>query len=147
MVKDEIHIIKTTYLDEADLVYIDIDQTKRVLTNILSNAVKYSPQGGVIAISTFCRTNPDDGHREIGVTIADQGIGMTQEQLSHIFERFWRAPTVGKIIGTGLGMSLVKEIMQVQQGRVEVNSTPGHGTEVGLWFKPSSNSLYGAAHE
>jgi PAS domain-containing protein len=64
----------------------------------------------------------------------DQGIGMSPEQLAGVFERFYRADPSGNIPGTGLGMSLVKEIVELQGGRVEVLSQLGSGTTVTLWL-------------
>jgi signal transduction histidine kinase len=60
---------------------------------------------------------------------------MSPEQLAHIYERFWRAGNARHISGTGLGMSLVKEIMDIHQGHIEIDSLLGVGTTVGLWFK------------
>jgi len=67
---------------------------------------------------------------------------MTAEQAGRVFERFYRAAPSGNIPGTGLGMSLVKEIVELQGGRVELASEPGRGTRVTLWFP-----LYGTANE
>jgi signal transduction histidine kinase len=61
-------------------------------------------------------------------------MGMTDDQLSRVFERFYRADTAGTIPGTGLGMSIVKEIIDLHGGRVEVHSKPGEGTTVTLWL-------------
>jgi signal transduction histidine kinase len=66
--------------------------------------------------------------------VRDQGIGMTPEQLAHVCERFYRADASGNIPGTGLGMSIVKEIIERHRGEVQLDSTPGVGTEVTLWL-------------
>jgi signal transduction histidine kinase len=66
------------------------------------------------------------------VEISDQGIGMTPEQLTRVCERFYRADTSGKILGTGLGMSIVKEIIELHRGTLHLDSTPGQGTCVRL---------------
>ena len=70
-----------------------------------------------------------------GLVIADQGVGMSPEQVGRIFDRFYRADTSGSIAGTGLGMSIVKEIMAVHGGTVDVASRPGQGTRVCLWLR------------
>ena len=75
-----------------------------------------------------------DGRPAVGVSVADRGIGMTAEQVSRIFERFYRADPSGNIPGTGLGMCLVKEIVELQHGRVEIQSEPQRGTVVTLWW-------------
>ena len=81
---------------------------------------------------------------KIGVRIADQGIGMTPEQLGRVFERFYRADASGNIPGTGLGMSLVKEIVELHGGDVEVASEYGKGTTVTLWL-PVAEAEHAAA--
>lgn len=111
----------------------DAEKLQQALTNVLSNAYKYSPHGGEIEVRTDTYLDVDLGRR-IAITVADHGVGMTQEQLSHVYERFWRADTSGKYPGTGLGMSLVKEIMDIHQAEIEILSTFGLGTTVKLWF-------------
>jgi PAS domain S-box-containing protein len=113
---------------------VDADQVKRALTNIISNAFKYSPHGGEVTVSLHRRT-ADTGEGQVGVRVKDQGMGMTAEQVSHIYERFWRGANTQHITGTGLGMSLVKEIMNFHKGTIEIISAPQQGTEIGLWFK------------
>jgi len=66
--------------------------------------------------------------------VRDHGIGMTTEQQTHLFERFYRADTSGKIQGTGLGMSIVQEIVGFHEGEVSVASTFGMGTTVTIWL-------------
>ena len=113
---------------------IDIDPAKmqQAVINLLSNAYKYSPQGGAVDISVRFRDSASGG--QVGVIIRDHGIGMTPEQSARVFERFFRADPSGNIPGTGLGMSLVKEIMDAHGGTVEVDSEPGQGTAVSLWL-------------
>ena len=113
---------------------LDIDPAKlqQAVINLLSNAYKYSPNGGAIDISVLTRDG--GGKAEIGIVVRDHGIGMTPEQTERVFERFFRADPSGNIPGTGLGMSLVKEIMDAHGGRVEVSSIYGDGTTVTLWL-------------
>lgn len=111
---------------------IDREKTMQALTNVLSNAYKYSPGGGEIRLSTVLgklREQP-----ALGIRVQDQGIGMTPAQQARVFERFYRADPSGNIPGTGLGMSLVKEIAELQGGQVEIHSEFGKGTCVTLWF-------------
>jgi signal transduction histidine kinase len=70
----------------------------------------------------------------VTLKVFDQGIGMTAEQTQRVCERFYRADTSGKVPGTGLGMSIVKEIMDLHQGRIDIESTLGQGTCVTLVF-------------
>jgi signal transduction histidine kinase len=70
----------------------------------------------------------------VGVAVSDHGIGMTAQQQARIFERFYRADASGKIPGTGLGMSIVKEIVEIHRGRVDVQSEYGQGATFTVWL-------------
>ncbi len=111
---------------------VDAAKTHQALTNVLSNAVKYSPQGGRIEVRVV--EGDLQGRPAVGLEISDQGLGMTPEQLARVFERFYRADPSGNIPGTGLGMCLVKEVLELQGGRVAVESQAGVGTVVTLWL-------------
>lgn len=114
--------------------YVNVDRQKiqQALLNIISNAYKYSPQGGEVTISLHVDEAP--GARRVGIEVLDPGIGMTPEQLARVFERFYRADDSGNIPGTGLGMSIVKEIVELHRGEVRLASAPGQGTTVMLWL-------------
>ena len=116
----------------SPLVAVDGEKFSQALLNVLSNAYKYSPDGGAVVLRTVARAG--EHGREIGISVADRGIGMAPEVTSRIFERFYRADAAGAFPGTGLGLSLVKEIMDIHRGAVEVKSVPGSGTEVTLWL-------------
>lgn len=111
---------------------IDPEKTHRALINVLSNAYKYSPGGGEISLSTL--DGQIHGMPAVGICVSDHGLGMTPAQLERVFERFFRADPSGNIPGTGLGMALVKEIVELQHGQVEVHSQAGVGTQVILWL-------------
>jgi PAS domain S-box-containing protein len=113
-------------------VMVDPEKTHRAITNVLSNAFKYSPAGGAIELTTIA--GEVHGRHAVGLCVRDRGIGMSAEQLARVFERFYRADPSGNIPGTGLGMSLVKEITELQGGRVDITSRLGEGTEVVLWM-------------
>lgn len=127
--KVEVHY----FIDDSALIYGDLEQIKRALINILSNALKYSPNGQNVQLEIRVRTN-ELSKEQIGIIVKDKGIGIAPENLEHIFERFWRADNVNDIIGTGLGMSLVKEIVDLHHGEIDVKSTLGKGTTVSIWF-------------
>lgn len=115
----------------SPLADVDADKFGQALTNVLSNAYKYSAGKGAIRLWMSAR---NVGARfETGVHIADEGIGMTPEQVARVFERFYRADTSGTIPGTGLGMSLVREYIELMQGSVQVASRHGEGTVVTIW--------------
>ncbi|MCK5032233.1 MAG: GHKL domain-containing protein, partial [Calditrichia bacterium] len=106
-------------------IIIDREKMAQVLKNLLSNAVKYSPDGGVIQVSGAVKKD------EYLVSIEDEGMGMTPEQVSKIFDKFYRADASNTAIeGTGLGMSIVKHIVEAHGGKVWVESEYGKGTKV-----------------
>lgn len=114
------------------LVRADRRKLQQAVVNIVSNAYKYSPKGGSVQVH-FRRQHSGCGER-VGIEVSDQGIGMTEAQRSRVCERFYRADTSGKIPGTGLGMSIVQEIIALHQGEVAIASAPGVGTTVTLWL-------------
>jgi len=110
------------------------DKIRQVFENILSNAVKYSPEGGTIRITG----NVVEDHYQ--VSIEDQGIGMTPEQVEKIFDKFYRADASNTAIpGTGLGMSIVKYLVEAHGGEVWVESRKGKGTTVRFTIPLESN--------
>jgi len=117
-------------------VLADPEKMELALKNILGNAFKYSPNGGHVNLETDLVDH--QGRRYAVVQVQDHGIGMTPEQLEKAFDRFYRADTSGNIPGTGLGLSLVKEIADLHQGRVEMSSEFGKGTRVSLWIPLSA---------
>ena len=106
---------------------VDPWRIRQVINNLVSNAVKYSPQGGVIKVVV----ESGDGHCRI--IVADEGIGMTPEQVEHIFDRFYRADSSNTAVqGVGLGMSIVRHIIQAHHGEIRVESCLGRGTTVSV---------------
>jgi signal transduction histidine kinase len=100
------------------------DHLRQIWTNLISNAIKYTPEGGNIVVSLWT----DDG-RLVG-TVEDSGIGIAQEDLPNLFQDFFRtdqAKASGEI-GTGLGLSIVKQIVEGYQGELSVTSELGEGT-------------------
>jgi len=115
---------------EPLLVMADASKLHKALGNVLTNAFKYSVSG-VVRMDAVLRTSAS-GVAQVCVLVTDQGIGMTSDQVRQIFDRFYRADASGKVLGTGLGMSLVKEIIDLHQGQVTVDSVAGQGTCVAL---------------
>lgn len=114
-------------------VMADASKIEQALTNLLSNAFKYSPQGGEVSVQAFDAER--DGQAYAVVSVQDQGMGMAPEQLARAFERFYRADSSGNIPGTGLGLNLVKEIVEIHGGFVDLSSEPGVGTTASLWLR------------
>ena len=111
---------------EVPLVYANRDGVERVILNIISNAVKYTPDGGNIDIYIGFV------HNDAYVKIKDTGIGIPKNDVEKVFERFYRVEKARsrKMGGTGLGLSIAKEIIEQNKGTIKINSDLGKGTEV-----------------
>ncbi|MBQ8588704.1 MAG: HAMP domain-containing protein [Clostridia bacterium] len=103
-----------------------IDRIEQVLINVITNAIKYTPQNGRILITTMYM------YSYISIKVIDNGIGIPEESLEHIFERFYRVDKARSrdMGGTGLGLAIAKEIVEAHDGTIEIKSKPGSGTEV-----------------
>lgn len=124
-------IVFTREIDIAHhYAYIDPIKLREIFTNILSNAYKYTPSGGEVHMRLEELPSERDGIVVYRTTISDNGIGMSEDFLPHIFEEFAREnnTTDAKIEGTGLGMPIVKRLVELLGGRIEVESKKGGGT-------------------
>jgi len=115
----------------ATRVLVDAEKLQIALNNLLSNAFKYSPDGGEVSVGA--RLDVRQGAPFAVIEITDHGLGMKPEQLARAFERFYRADTTGNIPGTGLGLSMVKEIITLLNGHIELQSEFGQGTTARVW--------------
>ena len=111
-------------------VYADVPHLTEVCTNLVSNAVKYTGNGGTICCDVTQRPGEKEGWCDTVITVADNGIGMSQEFQQHIFEPFERerTSTVSKVEGSGIGMGIVKKLVGLMGGTVEVESKIGVGS-------------------
>ncbi len=111
-------------------VYADVPHLTEVCTNLVSNAVKYTGNGGTICCDVTQKPGEKEGWCDTVVTVADNGIGMSQEFQQHIFEPFERerTSTVSKVEGSGIGMGIVKKLVGLMGGTVEVESKIGVGS-------------------
>ena len=129
---NEIHTGHTILLDQCNIngeIHADPIRIGQVLENIMSNAVKYTPTGGQINISCIV----EDGFTR--VEIRDNGVGMTPEQLEHVFDKFYRADASNTAKpGVGLGMSITKHIIESHGGTIAIQSDPGQGTRVTFYL-------------
>jgi signal transduction histidine kinase len=111
-------------LDQPLSITGDSDKLKQVVMNLLSNAIKYTPNGGDVNLTA----RRVDG--EIVIRVKDSGVGIPQESMPLVFEKFYRVPHSEKFAqGSGLGLFICKRIIQAHEGRIEVQSTVGKGTE------------------
>jgi len=117
------HILSLDFPPDFPPVLGDSERLRQVLTNLLSNAIKYSPQGGTIRVSG----RADDDW--VYVAVSDEGIGIPKEEQERIFDRFYRVESSlsRRTQGAGLGLFLVKAVIEAHQGRVWVESAPGQG--------------------
>jgi two-component system, OmpR family, sensor histidine kinase KdpD len=106
------------------LVPMDFALMTRVLVNILDNALKYSPPGSPIDVTTMVVA----GHLEIEVS--DRGVGVPHEDLNRVFDKFYRVQRPGRVAGSGLGLSICKGIVQAHQGFIAAENRPGGGTTI-----------------
>jgi len=114
-------------IGDAEAIF-DADKFTEALGNVLANACKYSPLGSPVTVQLLAAGD------EVGVQVEDAGAGMDEEVLSRVFERFYRGESAASVPGSGLGMSIVKEIMDIHGGRVDIVSQPERGTTVTLWL-------------
>lgn len=108
----------------------DITKVQEIFTNLISNAVKYTQPGGKISVITRELPYDREGYILIETVVEDTGIGMSREFLPHLFDEFSREKntTSGKVAGTGLGMPIVKRLVELMSGKIEVESTLGKGS-------------------
>ena len=123
-------LVVTTQL-QYPYIYADIPHLTEVCTNLVSNAVKYTGAGGTIRCDVTQKPGEKAGWCDTVVTVADNGIGMSQEFQKHIFEPFERerTSTVSKVEGSGIGMGIVKKLVGLMNGTVEMESKIGAGSK------------------
>ena len=113
----------------------DPEKIYRVINNLLSNSAKYNKNNNPIILRA--RKIESEKQQSIEISVIDRGIGMSKKELAAAFERFWRSDhTSGSVPGTGLGLSLVKEIIEMHGGSVHLDSTLGEGTTATITLPP-----------
>ncbi|HEX9385707.1 MAG TPA: ATP-binding protein [Anaerolineales bacterium] len=128
--------IRVDIPNEMPLMEADRDKIKQVLLNLISNAIKYNRANGSVIITGTFDTN------DISITIQDTGMGIPEDSIPHLFEKFYRVREhEGKATGTGLGLSICKQIVQGHNGRIEVKSKMGVGTSFTLHLPRSVRTV------
>ncbi|AWJ84565.1 hypothetical protein TSH58p_14125 [Azospirillum sp. TSH58] len=127
---------------DLPLLYGDARALQRMLTNLLSNAVKFTPSGGQVMLSAS--PMPDGG---IGLMVADTGAGIAEDELARVLEPFGRADMAVPrgATGTGIGLPVVKRLMEMHGGRLDLYSEPGAGTTAILMFPPRRSLPHAAS--
>lgn len=121
--------INTRHVIKADLGALpesyrgDVKLLRQVISNLVSNAVKYSPEGTTVRVQGRKAANGD-----LVIAVVDRGVGIPKDEVERLFERFFRASTSTGIPGSGIGLHLVKQLVDLHQGRMDVRSTVGEGT-------------------
>jgi len=136
------HIDLTYQLNETSLYWFDADKLERIVSNLVANALKFTPstpqQPGRVTVTLH-------GQDGLNLTIADTGIGLAADHLTHLFERFYQVEESAgpQPTGTGIGLALVKELVDLQQGTIRVESQPGQGTTFRVWlpYQPVTDSV------
>ena len=103
-------------------VRLDASLLRKILMNLLSNAIKYSGEDSVVTVRARC------GPKELVITVQDRGIGISQEDQAHLFEQFFRAPSVINVPGTGLGLFIIAKYLELMGGAIDLQSVPDQGS-------------------
>jgi signal transduction histidine kinase len=119
----------------------DPEMVEQMFENLISNAIKYTPEGGRLGMTFGRETN-----ETVRIVVSDNGIGIPKSDLPRLFTHFFRASNVQDVIGSGLGLTIVKEIVAKHSGQIQVESEEGIGTTVTIYFpaaprEPPQNKL------
>jgi len=135
--------------------WFDADKLEKILYNLLSNAFKFTPEGGTIRLSLSQSTvapghtipvriapQGSDGQRFVCLVLEDSGPGIPEEERAKVFDRFYQvSQTAYKNPGTGIGLALTRELVERHYGDISINSSPGNGTRITVWL-PVSKQRY-----
>lgn len=134
--KKHIRLLTSEQVEHGHIM-ADITKIREIFSNLISNAIKYTPEGGTVEFNTRELPCSRPGYMRIQTEIADNGMGMSKEYLPTLFDAFSRErnTTVGKISGTGLGMAIVKKLVDMQGGTIEVESELGKGSRFIVTFE------------
>lgn len=124
-----IHLETDIGLYPNEMIRVDQLQVKKVLLNLISNAIKYTPDGGTVKVDIQALTGNEHGYTR-RIIVEDNGIGMSEEYMAHLYEPFSQEqrPEAKNVVGTGLGLSIVKKIVDFMNGQIKVQSKINTGT-------------------
>ena len=129
-------MLSVIYIRKLQNIKADVELLAQAITNIVANAIKYSPDKTSITIETSNRGET------LKIIVRDEGFGISADQLPHIFEKFYRVPQrkqSAEVAGTGLGLALTQEIVELHGGHIAVKSEPNKGSTFTI-FLPSTPS-------
>lgn len=124
----EMRVQLVTEIDDVGVIPVDPDRVGQIVGNLLDNALRYTPEGGTVTVGLTGGTDT------VTLSVADTGPGIDRDDIEHVFERLYVAQRYRPVRpeGSGLGLSIVKELVDAIDGVVHVESSPGHGTVVGV---------------
>ncbi len=125
---------------------LDAKLFEQILTNLLTNALNYTPPGGTVTLRTW--RSEGEGHEWAMISVQDTGPGISKEEQAHLFERFYRgqAGRTTNVPGAGLGLTICKEIVDLHQGQMTLESTEGQGATFTIWLPvPEAQAMGGGA--
>jgi signal transduction histidine kinase len=116
--------LESSLPSEPVILKADEGKIESVISNLVNNAVKFTPENGTVNISVYLQ------HDQLCISVTDTGLGIPKESLPRVFDRFYRVYRPGvQISGTGLGLAIVKEYVEMHGGRIEVESEEGKGSK------------------
>ena len=122
--------------DQLPAVHVDADRIVQALGNVIGNAVKFTPYGGIVRVGAV-----DEGD-ELHFSVTDSGPGISPEHAPHVFDRFWTAPSEVRVRGTGMGLAIVRGIVDAHGGRVWLEpARPGQGATFCIALPTASGSI------
>ena len=134
------HSLTLDYIPDPNLprALADAAMLTQVISNLMSNAINYTLPGGTITLSTAAR--PSNAQAWVTISVQDTGPGISNQDLPHVFERFYRGEAAAKsgAPGTGLGLSICHDIVERMNGHITVESQPGQGTTFTVWLRPAT---------
>ncbi|WP_207513706.1 hybrid sensor histidine kinase/response regulator transcription factor [Longitalea luteola] len=127
--RKHINFVFTSNIERMDVLF-DHDKIERILFNLLSNAFKFTLEGGTISVEIYKNALDNSDNNRVSIKVADTGIGIPKEKKDKIFERFFQHYPASAVLnqGTGIGLSITKEFVKMHGGEIEVESEPGQGT-------------------
>jgi len=123
----EVHLSLAPAVLQKRWLYADAQLLSVLLDNLLENALKYSPAGSTVELSVYI--GKDGG---LCLSVSDQGVGIAADELDLVFNKFFRSAQVGRVVGAGLGLYLVRQIAGLHDGSIQLQSRPGQGTTITL---------------
>ncbi|MBC8768602.1 response regulator [Arenibacter sp. BSSL-BM3] len=126
---------KCSYPNEELKMWYDKDKMEHVFFNLLSNAFKFTPKGGAITLDVIV----EDWERNVKISVTDSGPGIPKEELENIFQLFYQADSGKQKVGTGIGLALTKELIDLHSGKIDVKSDPIKGTCFSVRFPIDGN--------